>query len=802
MLKNTLLLLVSLYSIGFAQQHTIKGKVCDAITETPLSFANIRIAGTTLGTSANLNGEFELKTNDQNAKLIASYIGYYSDSASVKLQDQITIINFNLKSTEIKLQEVIITPGINPALEIVRKAIDKKKIRNERLKNYEVEAYTKGLIRTTEDISAGNNNITVGLGGSDTTELKITGILENHSKNYFDQPDAFKSIILARKQSANFPPSINTLTGGRLLQNFYENNVNFLGKDLPGPISDNALNYYYYRIENITSQNDKKIYNIHIEPDNSSDPGFTGNIYITDSTFDLVKIDLILNRAANTGRLFDTVNIYQQFDNYDGIVMPIDYRLFVKANVLGLVRFGFELNTIMFNYNINKDLDKNIFNKAIVTVLPEADNVDSTYWKSTQTIPNTDEEQSAYNRIDSLENIPRNFLDDFSFLNTRLSLSKVISVSAPIGMYHFSRVEGNALDFGVFANDAFDKRLNSSLRLSYGFSDKKFKQDFSSNYLFGDYRTWEVKLNAFNKIKTLYDESDNYGELFSTLVTLISKTEFRDYYYSKGFGFEVKGEVFPILKMRLGFNNKTDNSAIVNSNFSFFNKEKKYKDNPSIFESRINTINIGFDIDFRDYIEDGYYRRRTSLGRSYVLFSGDITRSDKNLFNSDLNFTAYSFKTNLFLKTFKSAYLNAALFTRYTVGTTAIQDMYSLPGNIDAAFNPQTFRTLNLNEVLGDRVATLNVAFNFRDELFRMLNIPGLKNWEVMLTLLFNAAMADVSKESSSLIKNELKLFKHPFYEVGFGIGQGLLPFEIEFMWKLNYRDGNNFRMGLNLPLL
>lgn len=802
MIKNTLILLFLLYSIGFAQQHTIKGKVCDAVTGAPLSFANIRVAGTTLGTSANLNGEFELKTNDQNVKLIASYIGYYSDSISVKLQNLTTIINFNLQNTEIKLQEVIITPGINPALEIVRKAIDKKKTRNGLLKNYEAEAYTKGLIRTTEDISAGNNSIGVGLGGSDTTELKITGILENHSKNYFEQPDEFKSIILARKQSANFPPSINTLTGGRLLQNFYENNVNFLGKDLPGPISDNALNYYYYRIENITSQNDKKIYNIHIEPDNSSDPGFMGNIFITDSTFDLIKIDLILNRTANTGGLFDTVNIYQQFDYYDGIVMPVDYRLFVKANVLGLVRFGFELNTIMFNYNINKEFDKNIFNKAIVTVLPEADNVDSTYWKSTQTIPNTDEEQIAYNRIDSLENIPRKFLDDFSFFSTRLSLSKSISLSAPIGMYHFSRVEGNALDFGIFANDAFDKRLNSSLRLSYGFSDKKFKQDFSSNYLFGDYRTWEVKLNAFNNIKALYDESDKYGELFSTLVTLISKTEFRDYYYSKGFGFEVKGEVFPIIKMRLGFNNKTDNSAIVNSNFSFFNKEKKYKNNPAIFESRINTIEVGFDIDFRDYIEDGYYRRRTSLGKSYVLFSGDISRSDKNLFNSDLNFTTYSFKTSLFLKTFKSASLNAVLFTRYTVGTTAIQDMYSLPGNIDVAFNSQTFRTLNLNEVLGDRVATLNVAFNFRDEIFRMLNVPGLKHWEVMLTLLFNAAMADVTNESASLLKNDLKLFKRPFYEAGIGIGQGLLPFEIEFMWKLNYRDGNNFRIGLILPLL
>lgn len=43
-------------------------------------------------------------------------------------------------------------------------------------------------------------------------------------------------------------------------------------------------------------------------------------------------------------------------------------------------------------------------------------------------------------------------------------------------MYHFSRVEGHALDFGVFVDDAFNRRFNSSLKLSYGFSDKNLNR--------------------------------------------------------------------------------------------------------------------------------------------------------------------------------------------------------------------------------------------------------------------------------------------------------------------------------------
>ena len=786
----------------FSQRIVVSGKVTDAQTDLPLSFANIRVTSTTLGTSSNIDGNYELKIPNQRYKLIASFIGYYSDTLEISSSVIKQEINFALHQTKLDLPEIVVNPGVNPALEIIRKAIDKKKIRNSELKAYEVEAYTKGLIRTTEDISASSNSLSVGFGGNDSTELIIAGILENHSKNYFEQPDNFKSIVLARKQSANFPPTINMLTGGRLIQNFYENDVNFLGRDLPGPISDNALDYYYYRIENITSQNDKKIYNIYIEPDNNADPGFVGNIFITDGTYDLVKVNLILNRAANVGGVFDTVSVFQQFDKYEEIYLPVDYRLFVKANLLGLVRIGFELNTILFDYKINQQIPEEIFNKAIVTVLPEADEKDSVYWLTTPTIPNTIEEQEAYNRIDSIESVPKKFLEDFSFLDTRINLTENLSLSAPLGMYHFSRVEGHAIDFGVFVDEAFDQRLNSSIKLSYGFSDKKFKQDFFADLLLGKYRTWKINLNVFNKLNILFGESDKYGELFSTLVALISKDEFRDYYYSKGFGIGVEGEILPVLNLHANYENKTDNSAFVRTNFSFFNKGKTYRVNNPIYESRINTLNLGFDIDFRDYIEDGYYRRRTSLGRSYALFSGDITYSNKGLFNSDLNFTIYEFSAFSFLRTFKSASLNLNVYARVTDGVTPYQDLYSLPGNIDVIFNSQTFRTLNVNEIIGDRILTLNVTHNFRDEFFRMLNIPGIKNWEIMLSLIFNSAIADVTTKTESILTNSAKSLKHPFYELGFGIGQGILPFKIEFMWKLNYRNGNNFRVGLNMPLL
>ena len=790
----TTIVTVSIYS----QQFTISGRVIDRETRARMSFANIRVAETTLGTAANILGEYELKLQSSTYKLIASYIGYYSDTIEVKINQNLEQMNFRLLKSRIDLPEVVVRPGENPALEIIRKAIAKKNERNEKLNQYEFEAYTKGIIRTTEDISAGRSSVSLGIGGSDTAELKITGILENHSKGYYSKPNQYKEIILARKQSANFPPTLNTLTGGRLIQNFYSDDINFFGRDLPGPLSDNALRYYYFYIERTSAINDKVVYQIYMSPENSADPGFEGSIFITDSSFDLIKVDLRLNRSANTGGIFETINIFQQFDEYDDVFMPVDYRLFVTANVLGLARIGFEINTILFDYKINPVLSADRFDLAIVTVIPDADKRDSTYWIVTQSIPSTNEEQEAYQRIDSLESIPRKFLDDFNILSTRLRLTDRLFISAPLGLYHFNRVEGHALDFGFFLEDALDQRLNSQFQLAYGFSDKKLKKDFSASYLFGDYRTYMLKLNAYDRLNVLFGESENYNEITATLLALIAKEEFRDYYYSNGWDVKFGGEVFPVLNLELGFMNRTDNGAINNSNFSFFYKDRTFRLNPPIYETKVNALTAGFKLDFRNYIEDGYFRRRTSLGRSYITFAGDVSYSNKDLLNSGVDFTIYKLSSNAFVRTFRSAVLNIRAFGMYNDGTLPYQYLYALPGNINLLSADYSFRTLNINEIFGDKVFTLNLEHNFRDELFKMLRIPVLKDIELTLTTFFNAAVTEMGEKSSAILPQNIKTFPKPFYEIGFGIGQVLLPLKVDFAWRLNYRGENNFRVGIN----
>jgi hypothetical protein len=478
--------------------------------------------------------------------------------------------------------------------------------------------------------------------------------------------------------------------------------------------------------------------------------------------------------------------------------MPVDYRLFVKANVLNLARFGFELNTILYEYTINENIDDDIFDRAIITVLPNADEKNSEYWEEMQSIPNTIEEIAAYERIDSISLIPRNFWDDFSPLSTRLYFNENISTSAPLAMYHFNRAEGHALDFGIFLEDAYNKRLNSSLNLSYGFADKKFKQNIEVSYLFGDYRTFRIAGSAYNTITPLFDNSDNYNELTSTLLSLISKYEFRDYYYSKGGEISFAGDISSVLRLNVGFKNQTDNSAIVNTQFSIINRDKLFKENPQIFETKVNAVTAGFFIDYRKYIEDGFYRLRVSSGESFFTFKGDVIYSSGDLLNSQIDFTTYKLRINGLINTFGQSTLNIRIFGMYNDGRLPYQLMHSLPGNIDVVSKSYSFRTLDVNEIFGEKVLAFNTEQNWGNELFRWLGVPGLKDWDIHLNTFFNAGYTSIGGESNTILQVQLKTIEKPFYEAGFGIGHVLIPLRLEFAWKLNQRGDNNFRVSLN----
>src|SRR3954464_14372860 len=96
------------------------GRVYGTITESngnPLSFASVTVKGTSKGAVANSQGKYSLQLEPGNYTLVCQYVGYRSEEKTITVATPDLIIDFRLSIQELKMEEVIIRRGEDPALE-------------------------------------------------------------------------------------------------------------------------------------------------------------------------------------------------------------------------------------------------------------------------------------------------------------------------------------------------------------------------------------------------------------------------------------------------------------------------------------------------------------------------------------------------------------------------------------------------------------------------------------------------------------------------------------------------------------
>ncbi|MBT1704611.1 TonB-dependent receptor [Chryseosolibacter indicus] len=93
-----------------AAQGTISGRVTDGHTKEVLPGATIYIAGTTIGTTSDVNGEYLLRASEGEYQVEVSYIGYKKFEGSALINsNQNSVLNISLISDATELKDVTIT---------------------------------------------------------------------------------------------------------------------------------------------------------------------------------------------------------------------------------------------------------------------------------------------------------------------------------------------------------------------------------------------------------------------------------------------------------------------------------------------------------------------------------------------------------------------------------------------------------------------------------------------------------------------------------------------------------------------
>lgn len=759
------------------------GKIYDAKTNKTLDYVNVKVADTSFGTTADRDGSYFIKLSPGAHKLIFSFIGYFTDTADVFIQDTDVERDVYLRPSEI-MTEVIEVLGEDPAYDIIRKAIKYKKLFKEKLNEYNYNAYTKYIFRSDRS--------PVKADSLSKEKYPIIAILESETEGYFKKPDKYKEIVKSKRETAN----INRGFAIPYIVNFYDESLDLGQSKVTGPLADDALDNYSYKLLGITSIDSTKVFKIQVDGSGLF-PMFDGKIYIADSTFALMKVDLSVNDAAKPTAI-DVLNFKEKFSAYTDknnykFWLPTDIQIYAEGGIAGIFDFTADLFTIISNYELNKKIPPGIFDEFAVQVLPNAKK-DSSYWKEHQLVKSSNEEKNAYGEIEKNSN-QRN--SSVSLGLASLRFGKYIN-SYPLNYFHYNRVEGSHLQFNLSMRDK-NRRFNLDSYIGYGFSDKKTKYEVNLSRYFGKKRDTKIEASVFQKLQPLSFQMNGLYSAYNSLMGLFDKQDLFDYYYSTGYDLSLSHTIIPQISAALKYSQQKESSAFKNTDYSFRKKEQPFRDNPPVNNGFRRIIGFGLTLDpnkykFVDY-GDGEISSFTETNYPELHLGFDY--SSRNL-GSTFEYRKYFASVNgqnYFNRFFNLSYRAGAVYFSGEVPVQAMAYFSSLSGALSTDFS---FRTMGYREYLGDRLFYLSLENDFGGLLpvkagfFRKIHLIGF----------LNAGRSEISSNSRQFLPfADLYQTDKTFIEAGFGLGGIFDLLRVDFAWRLNNKKaGRNFNFSLTIP--
>ena len=824
--NKILILLFWLYFLEFstvsAQETIMKGKVRDADTGEALPFVNVYLKGTTVGTSTDFKGNYLLRTSNQSDSLVASYVGYFSKARKIKPGVE-QVIDFDLKSELIQLDEVVVLSGENPAFPIMREVMKNKKKHDKRsLNSYEFESYNK----VEFDIAQLTKNFqklklvkkvkaivdSIGDFSQENGQSYIPIFLSETQSRYYvrNRPELKKEEILKTKITGigiERQEELAQFTGVSLQEyNFYANWLNILGKDFVSPIAHGWKTFYHYELMDSAMIDGDYCYRIDFEPKVEGDMAFYGYMWITKDQHALKSIEVETGDKINLNFVED-LHIYQELHPTNTAAwLPRTTKIEINLSELLPSFTGFRAKFFI----MNRDWKVNARYPPSFYILPMEVKEDAAvnsedYWDKIRPVPLTQSEVNTIGAINAVKDIPgvktiadltRTFQQGY-YERGKLDLGPVLYV------YAHNNIEGHRFRVGVRTNDFFSKKWVLAGYTAYGTKDQEFKYGAFVDFI-PSHKPWTRVFAGYkHDIEQLGspEESLNERYLFSTAArfgTLASPHRLTQYKV----GFErdllpgitqtltLKHEAFePLFPFAYNEEN-TDNQSILRTD---------YRNTSMVFETRIAK---GENF----YISNNYRKRMEAIKAPVVTFR--YTLGLGGMLDSDFDYHKFVLGVNQrvnvgLLGTF--FYQLEGGFIPSTLPYTLLENHQ---GNNTIFYNPDASNLMRFGEFASDTYVSLNYRHYF--EGFILNRIPLMKRLKWRFVAAASAIYGTLSDENKALVPEfgpsgeplqpVVSLDEKPYVEVGYGVENVLKVFTFMAFHRVTYADvGNNFGIRMTI---
>lgn len=367
-------------SAAFGQQ-IVEGKIVDAETGKPISFASITIIGTSKGTSANLNGEFTLVTSES-ASLKITCVGYESVEINGAIGNQL----IKLKPIATLLNAVVVfNKPVNPT-KIVKKAfanIRSNYVQQPFIQKFFYRHYCKDdsvygrLIEAFVDVRKNDGYHATRKSAGEQEEVRVTQHRRSLDKTAFAQghePISVGNILQTDIVAYQAPEKSDHLS-------FYSDVSNI----------KTDFNSYTFSFEGITTYDGQEVYEINYRY--KEDSALTtsgqylkyatanGSLFITTGAHAIVKTEDVKQFDGSTIR---SAAFYRKHDNY-----YYPYHLIREGeNHLSDNRvhsFHIDLTSIETSMDVNQKFVARDVGKDLLSNVP----YDSIFWSTNAVLKTT-----------------------------------------------------------------------------------------------------------------------------------------------------------------------------------------------------------------------------------------------------------------------------------------------------------------------------------------------------------------------------------------------------------------------------
>lgn len=678
-MKQTLLITIALFFFLSSFASTITGTITDD-KGVPLPFASISVKGTSRGAIANSQGKYSISLTEGTYVLVCRHIGYKTEEKTIHLINETLAVDFSLSVQDLKMQEVVIKRGEDPALEIMRQTIKKREFYNKQVDSMTVDVYIKGLVRSRAipDRVLGQK--------IDKTEMKKEGIdsagkgilflSESLTKVAYKRPDKIKFEVVSSRTSGggfgiNFPFFVNFYTNNVAL---FSGNINPRG--FVSPVSDNAFYFYKFHYDGGFIDDGKLIDRIKVTPRRKNEPLFEGYLQIVDEEWRIHSLSVTVTKQYGLD-LIDTIKIIQ----LQAAVTPEIWRTQNQVVSFAANFFGFDVTgdflNVYSNYNLNPGFKKKFFDRILMKYDSAFNKKDSSYWSNLRPVPLEADEKRDFIFKDSINKAER----DSMF--TRRNIDSLRKAQKPIRPEQFikggvSKNFYSATSFSTYRFDPFFptgieyntvEGISISANQSLTINPRKGK----ANYVLG----WNTRygfsnshLNSFGTF-TIKPKGDNYRErhlqfsggkrllqfnrdnpieaFTNTFYTLLYKKNYVKLYeawfgkieYNNRFESGIQLNVAANYEDRIPVENSTD--------FSFFKRDRTILPNhpyelAAVPFNRHAAFVTSLTLSFQpgqQYIQ--FPRNKVSIGSKYPTLELQYAKGIPAIFNSTADFDKWKF---------------------------------------------------------------------------------------------------------------------------------------------------------------